>query len=509
MRIKSALKNSFFGMAGQVVLILVGFFCQRTMNLLLGAELVGMNGVISNIIAILSVSELGISTAVIYHLYAAVAAKNQEQIAGLMHLYRKAYLAFAVVIFSLGMAVMPFVHLVLRETTFSLGYIRLIFFLWLVRTVLSYLLSYKRSILIADQKEYLISIITLLANVLNYGGTIVILEVCGNYVLALSMNILVEAATNLWIAGYVNRAYPFLKKLGKKPLQKDTVTAVADSIKNIFVMRLFTKLLVSTDKMIISGLITTVMAGLYTNYTLVTQSVLNVMTAFSGALKPTAAQVFLEEDKEKDVAVLRQITFLFFLLGAAVCSCIFCLITPFVRDVWLNETYLMSMGVTAASVLQLFVTIMALPLEIVMNVSGLFSREKKISVVTALVNLVISLLLVRNYGVVGVAAGSILAYLVQIGCRILVFFKEYIGNSPKSYLGDMAQYSVSMAVEVILLYQLTNRIYQGGFLSFCITAVVLFCVICLVNVLLFCRTWRFRSILGLLKQLKAGVETNK
>ena len=39
------------------------------MNLYLGTELVGMNGVISNVIAMLSVTELGISTAIVYHLY--------------------------------------------------------------------------------------------------------------------------------------------------------------------------------------------------------------------------------------------------------------------------------------------------------------------------------------------------------------------------------------------------------------------------------------------------------
>lgn len=111
-----------------------------------------------------------------------------------MNLYRKAYIAFALVILGLGMGVMPFIHHILKEVTFSLGYIRLVFFLWLVRTVLSYLLSYKRSILIADQKEYLVSIVMLVVNVLNYTSTIAILEFTRNYVLALGFNIGVEVA---------------------------------------------------------------------------------------------------------------------------------------------------------------------------------------------------------------------------------------------------------------------------------------------------------------------------
>lgn len=501
MRIKNAIKNSFFGVLGQVALIVVGFFCQRTMNLLMGAELVGMNGVISNVIAILSVTELGISTAVVYNLYSAIAEQDRERIAGLMNLYRKAYIAFALVIFGLGLAVMPFIHHVLNEVTFSLGYVRLIFFLWLVRTVLSYLLSYKRSILIADQKEYLVSIVTLIVNVVNYSSTIAVLELSRNYVLALGINIVVEMASNLWIAFYVNRKYPFLVQHRKAPLDKALVSRVIDNIKNIFVMRLFTKLLLSTDKVIVSGMINTVVAGLYANYCLVTQSVLNIMVALSGALKPTLGNLFLEGDREKDVHVLRQITFLFFVLGSTASICIFCLITPFVRDRWLNGDYLMEMSFVAAFVVQFFVTSMGFPLEIVMGVTGLFHKERNIAIITAVVNLVISLFLVGRLGVVGIAAGTISAYLVQIGCRITVFFREYVKQSAAPYLADMLQYGLITVAEAAIVYPVTVRIYSGSLFSFLITAVVSAVLPLGLNLLLYCRSWKLKSIVEMVGQV--------
>ena len=140
MRIKNAFRNSFVSVFSQIILILVGFFSQRVLNLKMGEELVGMNSVISNIISFLSVTELGISTAVIYHLYGCLAQKDEAKIAALMNLYRKAYSVFALVITALGLCVMPFVHIFLKENTFSLEYVRLIYGLWLLRTVFSYLL---------------------------------------------------------------------------------------------------------------------------------------------------------------------------------------------------------------------------------------------------------------------------------------------------------------------------------------------------------------------------------
>ncbi len=504
MRIKSAFKNSFFGVLGQLVLIVVGFFCQRTMNLLMGAELVGLNGVISNVIAILSVSELGISTAVVYNLYSAMARQKEEEIAGLMNLYRRAYIVFAAAIFGLGMAVMPFIHLILNEVTFSLGYIRLVFLLWLVRTVLSYLLSYKRSILIADQREYLISIVTLIVNVLNYSSTILILELTRNYVLALGVNIAVEVASNLWLAAYVNRKYPYLLRLRRVPLEESIVGKVIDNIKNIFVMRLFTKLLLSTDKIIVSGMINTVIAGLYTNYCLVTQSVLNIMVAFANALKPTLGNLFLEGDKEKDIRVLRQITFLFFITCSTASVCVFCLVTPFVRDLWLNEGYLMDMGFVAAMTAQFYVTSMGLPLEIVMGVTGLFHKERNIAILTTSVNLVISLALVGRLGVVGITIGTIAAYLVQIGCRMGVFFREYAKRSVLPYLADLAQYGAVTLAEAVILYRLAGRVYRSGLAGFLLTALLVAFLALGCSLLPYCRSWKWKSLLETAGRLLRG-----
>ena len=81
MKIKSLFKNSFFSLLSQLVLLLFGFLSQRAMNLYIGTELVGMNGVISNVIAMLSVTELGISTAIVYHLYSAIVHQDDKEIA--------------------------------------------------------------------------------------------------------------------------------------------------------------------------------------------------------------------------------------------------------------------------------------------------------------------------------------------------------------------------------------------------------------------------------------------
>jgi len=503
MRLKNVFRNSFFSVLSQFVLIIIGFFSQRVMNLRMGEELVGMNGVFSNIIAILSVSELGISTAVVYHLYKALAEKDEHEIAALMNLYRRAYYVFAAVITALGLMVLPFVHYFLKENSFTLGYIRIVFLLWLARTVLSYLLSYRRSILIADQREYIVSIVTLTANVLNYLSVIIILELTQNYILVLLIHIFVESALNIWIFGYVNKTYPFLKKMSKSPLERQTVSKIAGDIKNIFVSRFAAKLLLSTDNLIISGFISVATVGLYSNYCLITNSVVNVLVALSNAIQPSVGNMFIEGDNEKNYRVLRQLTFLFFLLASFASASLFSLITPFVTDLWLGESYRLNMFITLWLTMNCFIQVLGMPLSMMMGVTGLFQRERNLSIAAAAANLAVSLALVKPFGVAGVLAGTFVSYVIQVLFRIQVFFHEYLKMNCRRYAADFLQYCILSVLEVAGVYFITENIYQQG----SIAKFLLLIMICLIlpnlaNSLIYIKSWRLKSILALIKGIR-------
>ncbi len=503
MQLKNAVRNSFFGVLGQVILIIVGFFSQRTMNLLMGAELVGMNGVISNVIVILSVSELGISTAVVYNLYGPIARGDERQIAGLMNLYRKAYYVFSGVIMGLGMLVMPWIPALINAPSFTTGYIRQIYFLWLARTALSYLLSYKRSILIADQREYLISIANLILNVVNYSTIIIVLQLTRNYALALTLNIAADMLNNIILAVYVNRKYPFLVALRKVPVGQNMLSKVVGNIKDIFVQNLFERLLSSTDNLILSGFFGAVMAGLYTNYCLIGDSIFYIMLALANAIQPTMAHFFLDSEEEKNFEVLRQVTFAFFFVNAAAAGCVFPLISLFVGDFWLTRDYVLGDFFVLLMTVRLVVMSMNLPLKSMMSAAGLFAQEKVTSVAVSVTNLVISLLLARPLGLGGIVLGTIAAYSLQFICRVFFLFRNFLHHGLKLYLWDLVKYFSLIVLETGAAKAVTNFLYREGRLySFLLCGAVCGLMICTVNFLLFCRSDLARECIALWKNGK-------
>ena len=497
MRLKFAVKNSFFSVFAQIILIAIGFCSQRVVNYRMGEELVGMNSVISNIIALLSVSELGISTAIVYHLYKAMAEQNERRIAELMNLFRWAYYLFAGVISLFGLAVLPFIHLFLKVQRYSLRYIRVLFCLWMLRTVLSYLLSYKRSVLIADQKEYIASIATLCANAMNYLLIILIVSRWGNYLAAMACGIGVDACTNLWLIRYVNRKYPFVKTLSDLRPPVEMVRTVVKDLKNIFVSKVSEKILISTDSLIISAFVSVAMVGLYSNYTMISQSLINIVTALSLAIQPTIGHMFLDKDMGKDYKVFRQISFIFFLIASFASVSLLALMTPFVADVWLGKAFGLSHGIVFCTVFNFFLYTLGLPLEMMMGVTGLFQKERNLSILVAVVNLVISIGLAGPLGVMGVLIGTTASYLVRMGYRTYVLFRIYMKQKVLPIVWDTFIFILVTGLEAAAVLFLKKQFYTTGTAAqFLLLMAVCVAVPNGCNLLLFGKSRRAASILN-------------
>lgn len=503
MRVKNMIRNSSVSFLSQVLLIIAGFFSQRVLFLQAGRELAGLNSVISNILAILSVSELGISTAVVFHLYQALVRKKESEIAALMNLYRRAYVVFAIVITVFGLLVLPFVHVFLRHNSFSLYEIRVIYSMWLLRTVLSYLLSYKRSILIADQREYIVTIVTTTAGVLNYLLIIVIVGLTSAYIPALFANIVIEAVSNAGLSYYIGRRYPFLKKLRKEPLPFHMIRQIFGDLKNIFFMRIASRLLTCTDNLIISGLIDVGTAGVYSNYSLITQSVTNIVIALSNAVQPGIGVLFVEKNQEKNNRALRLLTFSFYFIAVTGAAGLNALMEPFITDLWLNEQSMPLRSAIVWCAVNCLIQTIGLPLTICMNVSGLFDKERRISMTGAFVNLAVSLGLARTFGITGVLAGTGCSYFVQLVLRTRCFFHDYLKRSCRSYLLELAEYACLAWAVIQAAGVIVDVVYgTGGFLRFLAAGIC--CVLFSVgtNLVFFCRSQRAVALYRIVRRRK-------
>ena len=164
MRTKKSAINMITAFICQFIVILLGFISRRVMIDSVGVEYLGINGLMNNILTILSLAESGIGVAIIYSLYKPLAENDVQKIKGLMNFYKYTYRALALFTLILGLSIAPFLDKLMKDNTVENSL--LIYLLFLFSSVSSYLFSYKVSMNNADQNKYLATIINTVTQIL-------------------------------------------------------------------------------------------------------------------------------------------------------------------------------------------------------------------------------------------------------------------------------------------------------------------------------------------------------
>lgn len=120
--------------------------------MILNVNYLGVSGLFSSILTMLSLAELGVGTAIIYSLYKPLAENNQEEVLALMNLFKKIYRIIGVVVFIAGMVITPFLDYIIKDRK-GIDNLELIYVLFVVQTAISYFFSYNCSLITADQKR--------------------------------------------------------------------------------------------------------------------------------------------------------------------------------------------------------------------------------------------------------------------------------------------------------------------------------------------------------------------
>ena len=274
-----------------------------------------------------------------------------------------------------------------------------------------------------------------------------------NYLLALGIGTVTEVVLNIWISWYVEQKYPFLRQRRKEKSTSSLTKRIVRDLKSLFISRISEKMLYCTDNLIISGFIGVGTVGRYANYCMITQAISNILTILANTIQPTVGDYFTEKNRQRNYEILRQLTFGFFCIASVVSVGLFSLITPFVRDIWLGPSYELGWGITVFCIVVLLVRIMGLPLSLVMGVTGLFEKEKNVGASSALLNLIVSLALVKPYGMAGVLLGTLLSYLLQILYRYIIYFRDFLEMPGEAlrYAQDIGEYLAVIAGEVLLM----------------------------------------------------------
>lgn len=447
MRIKNSINNARWGIIYQVLHATFGFIFRTVFISVLGTEYLGVHSLFVSILRWLTLAELGIDMTVIYSLYKPIASKDIKKIQSYMGLYRKAFTIVAFVVLLLGLSLIPFLNFFLGELVDVTQPI-LIYLLFLLNTFVSYFFIFKQSILIADQKQYLINRNTSFFFVVSQMCQLLFLIITRSFILVLATQMILKIAENVWISVLVDKQYPYLKCSNEK-LSNEEKSKFFKNMYAMFMYKIGQVVVGATDNIIISVFNGIIAVGLYANYLMIT-NILNqtIHTIFSG-MRAGIGNINATESTERKKQIFNVVYFMSFLIYGITSVILYNVINLFIV-IWLDESFLLSQFTVTVIVINYYTSGMQAASASYRDTTGLFRVGQYRPVISALLNLIISVILARPLGIAGVLLGTILS-------RAMVFFwydpyviYKYIFKQPLTPY--FKQYTVYAMLIVFLTY---------------------------------------------------------
>lgn len=501
MRTKSSLKNTFFAMLTNLVTILIGFVAQAIFIKILGVEYLGINGLFTNIISMLGIVELGIGSAIIYNLYKPIEKKDISLIKSLMQFYKKAYHIIAGVVLILGILIIPFLPYFIEEVHVDVN-IQGIYLLFLLDIVCSYLLSYKRSILYADQKNYLVNIVHLGYLVILNGLQLLILYLTKNYYLYLIIKILMRILENIVISFIANFKYPYLKERDILALDSKIEKDIFKKVRALFYHKIGAFVILGTDNLIISKFLGLTLVGLYSNYYMIINAVLSLFGQVITSLTPSVGNMLVTESKEKVYDVFKKVRFINFSIANFTAVSILIIMESFVK-VWIGVEFLLPRAVLYILVFNFFLSMMRNSYMTFKEAAGIFYEDRYVPIVEASLNIIFSCLLVKVWGLFGVFFGTFISSLV-LWCYSYpkYVYKKLFDRSYLDYLKETIAYILLFLLVAFISLTVSHFIVLDSLILQVIVNMIISLIIPnLVIILLFYKSDNFQYFYNLVIDL--------
>lgn len=437
-RTKNSIKNIVFSLGGYVITSILQLVVRSVFLNKLSAEYLGLGGLFSNILSMLALSELGVGTAMIYALYRPIAEDNREKIKSLMSVYKKMYTFIGVFIFIAGMAVTPFLKHLIKDMP-DIPNIRQFFLLYVLNSAFSYFCTYKRSLIICNQKEYISSTTTSIAAIVLRIIQILILIFTGSYLFYLIAQVVMTIGENLFVSWIADKIYPYLKERNIEKLPSEDVRNLKKNIFAMFGHKLGNVIVNATDNLILSKILGLVSVGLFSNYELILTNVKSIFVKVFNALNASVGNLTVASDKKHSEDVLDSLVILAYLIMNTLVTGLFVLFQDFIV-LWIGEEYLLSTFSVGIILLNFYISNMRIPVMTFRNATGTFWNDRYKPLFESVVNLVISIPLTYALGVAGVKLGTILStLLVAFWVEAYVLYKHYFQKSVLPYLLKQAK----------------------------------------------------------------------
>lgn len=501
---KKIISNSMISVAYKIMMLLLGFVTRKIFILYLGEEILGLNSLYANLLDLLNLAELGIGVAVQYQLYGPLVENDTDKLSKIISSAKHLYNRIGFFVLSAGFVLSFFIQYLIKSTTYPIWFIRIAFLISVTGVALGYFFVHKRLFLQANEEIGLVNIVDLTAKVITVCLSLVTTVIWKNYFLYLLINALYGLTGNTIIYFVFKKKYPEIKE-NVKDIGAENVE-LTKNLKNVVPMKLSNYIYNSTDNVVISKILGLTTVAIYSNYMTIINGLMGVEFLFGNILTSSFGKIIKEVENKK--TVFRYFLFFqyaqFLFTGFATVS-LAILCEPFIK-LWIGERFVVEISVFVLLIIDFYVHSMYQPAYVMFGATGKFKDDKYITLVSAIMNIVISIIAVNVIGLCGVIVGTLITDLYIWAVRTYQMVKKYFLENLAKYSMKMLMYTISVALGFYLSFSICKFIIVSNL----VVELVLKFVVCLivpnaVNILFTAKSNEFTFLKQyVLKYIKKG-----
>ena len=471
-RTENSTKNMVTGLINQLLILVFRFVTRTVFIYTLGEQYLGINGLFTNILTLLSLTDLGIGTALVFSLYKPIADKDIKRQNIIIHYLKKVYFLIGLIIIAFSLILMPFLPNIIKEEVNFIN-LNIVFLIYVFQTASTYLFFASNSeFLNANQKNYVVNKISNIITIISNLVQILILILFKNFYLYIITVVIFGIIQSGIIAIKARKMYPFIKEKPEETLTKEEKKGIFKDCGSLLIYRTNYVVLTATDNVLISKFLGLAVVGLYSNYLLIVNSIINVLSTFFNAISAGIGNLHANEEIDKEYFIFRLVNILTVTLFGIFSVGIYCLANDFIT-IWIGEKFILSQGFVIILSINLYIEGLRKFLSSYRSSYGLFRNAKFMPLFGMIVNIVVSIILIQKIGIIGALLGTLISNLVSfMWYDPYIIHKKSLNKSVKQYYFKNIIYLIYFIIMGYLCSLLCDLIVINGILGFVIHGLI-------------------------------------
>ena len=493
-----AIKNVKYTIGMYVINNVLKFILRSVFIITLSVEYLGLNSLLSDVVMLLSVTELGIGSAIAYSLYKPLSSGDNQTVKAIMQLLKRVYYYIGIIILLIGVSITPFLDYYIKDNTIeNLKYFYLFF---LFANALSYFFSYKWILLTADQKEYIVnyyhSIFLIILTILQ----IIFLFLFKRYWSFVILMLFVKVFEYNYISSKANKLYPFLNDKSQDILPLGIKNNIIKNTRALMVNKFSILIGTSSFSIIASKYIGLEVVGLYGNYALILGAAATFCVQVFKTLTSFIGSMLINNNVKQNLKIFNILFYASAWLGAIIFNFLSVGLNEFVI-LWLGLDMQLEYSVIILMLLNFYLIYMQNTVTLFKEGAGLYWQERFRPILESISNICLSLFLVRIYGILGIILGNVLSRLLtSFWIEPYILFKNAIDVPFFNYLKQYFEYTVLIFVTASINVYITDSLFQNvSIMTFIIKIILSFIITNVLWLVIFGRRKEMRYLISFIK----------